>query len=59
MLLLIFLKTESEISKEKIEATMNFIEVMIVLEKIPKKLLYLNKKEVIQNCFFFYSQNII
>jgi hypothetical protein len=22
-------------------------------------LLYLNKKEVIQNCFFFYSQNII
>ena len=28
----------------------NFNEVMIVLEKIPKKLLYLNKKEVVQNC---------
>ncbi len=33
--------------------------ISFVLEKIPKKLLFLNKKEVIQNCFFFYSQNII
>ena len=44
MLLLIYLKTESEISNEKIETMNEFHLSDDCLEKIPKKLLYLNKK---------------
>ena len=52
-------KPKVKFQMKKLKQQMNFIDMMIVLEKIPKKLLFLNKKEVIQNCFFFYSQNII
>ena len=52
----IFLKTESEISNEKIEATNEFHWND---DYSRKNLFYLNKQEIIQNCFFINSQNII
>ena len=43
-------KPKVKFQMKKLKQQMNFIDMMIVLEKIPKKLLYLNKKEVVQNC---------